>query len=88
VLGLVDDVADDRRLAALRPDLARTSLEYEALLTLLSERGRHTLSSIAGYHARELGLATPVRREVLEPKEAGVFASCVLKAARALEART
>jgi ATP/ADP translocase/HEAT repeat protein len=88
VLGLVDDVADDRRLAALRPDLARTSLEYEALLTLLSERGRHTLSSIAGYHARELGLATPVRREVLEPKETGVFASCVLKAARALEART
>ena len=88
VLGLVDDVADERRLAGLRPDLARTSIKYEALLTLLGERGRHTLSSIAGYHARELGLETHVRREILDSKETGVFASCVLKAARALDART
>jgi HEAT repeat protein len=88
VLGLVDDVADERRLAGLRPDLARTSIEYEALLTLLAERGRHTLSSIAGYHAQELGLAIDVRREVLGSKETGVFASCVLKAARALDAGT
>ena len=82
VLGLVDDVPDERRLAGLRPDLARTPIEYEALLTLLGERGRHTLSSIAGYHARELGLATDVRREVLESKETGVFASRVLEAAQ------
>jgi len=88
VLGLVDDVADERRLAGLRPDLARTSIEYEALLTLLCERGRHTLSSIAGYHARELGLATDVSPEVLESKETGTFASSVLEAARALDART
>ena len=88
VLGLVDDVPDERRLAGLRPDLARPSIEYEALLTLLGERGRHTLSSIAGYHARELGLAAHVGREVLESKETGAFASGVLEAARALGTKT
>jgi len=88
VLGLVDDVADDRRLAALRPDLARSSIDYETLLTVLGERGRQTLRSIAGYHARELGLATDVGAEVLESKETAVFASRVLEAARGLDAKT
>jgi hypothetical protein len=87
VLGLVDDVADERRLAGLRPDLARASMEYEALLTLLCDGRRQTLRSLAGYHAGELGLTMHVRREVLESKETGVFASGVLEAARALEAR-
>ena len=88
VLGLVDDVADERRLAGLRPDLARVSIGYEALLTVLGEGRRQTLRSLAGYHARELGLTMHVRREVLESKETGVFASRVLEAAQALDART
>ena len=88
VLGLVDDVADERRLAGLRPDLARAPIEYEALLTLLGDARRQTLRSLAGYHARELGLTIHIRREVLELKETGVFASRVLEAAQALEART
>ncbi len=87
VLGLVDDVADERRLAGLRPDLARASIEYEALLTLLGNGRRQTLRSLAGYHTRELGLTMHVRREVLESRETGVFASRVLEAAQALDAR-
>ena len=86
VLGLVDDVADERRLAGLRPDLARASIEYEALLTLLGDGHRQTLRSLAEYHARELGLTMHVRREVLESRDAGVFASRVLEAAQALDA--
>jgi hypothetical protein len=87
VLGLVDDVADEGRLAGLRPDLARASLEYEALLTLLGGGRRRTLGSLAGYHAGELGLTIHVRREDLESKDTGAFAAGVLEAARALEAR-
>jgi AAA family ATP:ADP antiporter len=87
VLGLVDDVADERRLAGLRPDLARASIAYEALLNLLGDGRRRTLRSLAGYHAGELGLTMPVRREDLESNETGVFALRVLEAARALEAR-
>jgi hypothetical protein len=88
VLGLVEDVSDERRLAGLRPDLARTSIEYEALLTLLGDGRRPTLRSLAEYHARELGLKISVRQEVLESPATGVFASRVLEAAQALEART
>jgi HEAT repeat protein len=87
VLGLVDDVADERRLAALRLDLARASIEYDALLTLLGNGRRRTLRSLAEYHAGELGLTMQVRPEVLELKETGVFAARVLEAARALEVR-
>jgi hypothetical protein len=88
VLGLVDDVADERRLAGLRPDLARAPIEYEALLILLCDGHRQTLRPLAAYHAREIGLTLPVRREVIESKEPGVYASRVLEAAQALEART
>jgi hypothetical protein len=87
VLGLVDDVADERRLAGLRPDLARISIEYGALLTLLGDGRRQTLRSLAAYHARELGVALHVRRDVLESKETGAFASRVLEAAQALDPR-
>ena len=87
VIGLVDDVADERRLAALRPDLARASIEYEALLTVLGDGRRLTLRSLAAYHARELGLTMHVRPEV-ESKETGVFASRVLEAAQALDTWT
>ena len=83
---IVDDVTDERRLAGLRPDLARASIAYEALLTLLGDGRRQTLRSLAEYHARELGLAMHVRREVLESRDAGVFASRVLEAAQALDA--
>ena len=86
VLGLVDDVADERRLAGLRPDLARASIAYEALLTLLGDGHRQTFRSLAEYHARELGVTLRVRREVLESKDTGVFASRVLEAAQALDA--
>src|SRR5207247_10624739 len=79
VLGLVDDVADERRLAGLRPDLARASIAYEALLTLLGDGHRQTLRSLAEYHARELGVTLRVRREVLESKDTGVSASRVLQ---------
>jgi hypothetical protein len=88
VLGLVDDVADERRLAAVRPELARASIEYEALLILLRNGRRQTLRALAGYHARELGLTLPVRREMLESQEVGVFASRVHEAAQALDAAT
>ena len=88
VLGLVDDVADERRLAGLRPDLARVSIAYEPLLALLGDGRRQTLRSLAGYHARELGLTMHVRREVRESKNTGVFASRVLEAAQALDATT
>jgi HEAT repeat protein len=88
VLGLVDDVADEHRLARLRPDLARASIDYEALLILLRDGRRPALRPLAGYHARELGLTMHVRREVLESKQTGVFASRVLEAAQALDERT
>jgi len=88
VLGLVDDVADERRLAILRPDLARAPIEYEALLILLRDGRRPALRPLAGYHARELGLRMHVRREVEESKHADVFASRVLEAAQTLDATT
>jgi len=84
----VDDVADERRLAGLRPDLARAPIEYEALVTRLATGRRRTLRSLAGYHARELGLTVQVQREVPESKETGVCDSRVLEAARTLDART
>jgi AAA family ATP:ADP antiporter len=88
VLGLVDDVQDERRLAGLRPDLARTAIEYDALLTVLGEGRRQMLRALAGYHARELALVLGVRPELLESKGTGVFASRVLEAAQALDAKT
>jgi HEAT repeat protein len=86
VLGLVDDVADERRLAGLRPDLAH-AIEYEALLTMLAEARRPTLRSLAAYHAGELGLTIRARREVVESGEPGGVASRVVEATRALDAR-
>jgi len=80
VLGLVDDVADERRLAAVRPELARAPIEYDTLVTLLSDGRRHTLRSLARYHARELGLTMRVQPEVRESKDTGVFTSLVLEA--------
>src|SRR5207253_11319707 len=69
VLGLVDDVPDERRLAGLRPNLARAPIEYEALLTLLGDGRRQTLRSLARYHARELGVTIYGRREVIDSKQ-------------------
>jgi len=88
VIGLVDDVADERRLAAVRPDLARTPIEYDALVTLLGDGRRQTLRSLARYHERELGLTPHVRSEARESRETGVFASRVHQAAEALDERT
>jgi hypothetical protein len=87
VLGLVDDVEDESRLAAVRPDLARSAIEYEALLGLLAQARRQTLRSLAAYHARELGLTLRVGQEVVEPGDTGIFASRLLEAARALDAK-
>jgi AAA family ATP:ADP antiporter len=87
VIGLVDDVGDEARLAGVRPDLSRAPLEYEALVTLLGDGRRQTLRSLARYHARELGLTMPARREDPELKDTGVFASRVLEAAQALDNR-
>jgi AAA family ATP:ADP antiporter len=87
VLGLVDDVADEHRLAELRPDLASAAIDYEGLLKLLVEARRQTLRSLAAYHAGELAIAIDVRSEVGESSEAGVFASRMLEAARALETK-
>ena len=78
VLGLVDDVADERRLAGLRPDAARDSIEYEALLTVLGNGRRPTLRSLAGYHARELGLTMHVRRAA--PRVEGRRRFCLTRA--------
>jgi len=88
VLGLVDEVADEHRLAAVRPDLAGTPLEYDALVTLLAAGRRQTLRSLARYHARELGLSIRVRPDVREPTQTSVFAARVLEAAEALGERT
>jgi len=88
VLGLVEDLPDERRLAALRPDLAHATIEYGVLLQLLADGRRATLRSLAEYHARELGWTISVRDEGLESSATGVFASRVLEAAQALEART
>jgi hypothetical protein len=85
VIGLVDDVADERRLATIRPELARAPLEYVALLKLLGNGRRQTLRSLARYHARELGLAMRVEPEAGEPRKTGVFASRVFEAAEALD---
>jgi ATP:ADP antiporter, AAA family len=88
VLGLVDEVADEHRLAAVRPNLARTPLEYDALVTLLADGRRPTVRSLARYHAREIGLSIRVRPDVRQPRETSVFASRVLEAAEALDDRT
>jgi hypothetical protein len=88
VLGLVDEVADEHRLAAVRPDLASTPLEYAALVTLLADGRRQTLRSLARYHAREIGLPIRVRPDVREPTETNLFAARVLQAAEALDDRT
>jgi ATP:ADP antiporter, AAA family len=87
IIGLVDDVADEGRLAAVRPELARAPIEYEALLTLLADGRRQTLRSLASYHARELGLAIGARPEAGETTSTGMFASRVLEAAEALNER-
>jgi ATP/ADP translocase len=86
VLGLVDDVDDEPRLASLRPDLARVPIEYDALLALMSRNRRETLRALADYHARELGLIDVARPDVLAPSAAGMFAARVHEAARAMGA--
>jgi ATP:ADP antiporter, AAA family len=85
VIGLVDDDVDERRLATVRPDLARAPIEYDALVTLLGGGRRQTLRSLARYHAREIGLTMRLRAEIREPKETSVFAARVLEAAEALD---
>lgn len=87
VLALVDEVADERRLEELSPDLASAVIDYQALLTLLIEARHETLRSLAGYHAGELGLTIDAKADVAESTEAGLFAAHLLKAARALEAK-
>jgi ATP:ADP antiporter, AAA family len=88
VLGLVDEVADEQRLAAVRPDLASAPLEYDTLVTLLAGDRRQTLRSLARYHAREIGLPIGVGPDFREPAEASMFASRVLEAAEALDELT
>jgi hypothetical protein len=85
VLALVDDVADERRLEELRPDLASAIIDYEALLTLLIEARHETLRSLAAYHAGELGLTIDAQGDAAESTQAGRFASHALEAAQAFE---
>jgi hypothetical protein len=66
----------------------RAPIDYDALLTVLGDERRQSLRSLAGHHARELGLTIHIRREILESKETGLFASRVLEAAQALDAET
>ena len=88
VLALVDDVADERRLAAVRPELARAPIGYDALVTLLGNGRRHTLRSLARYHARELRLTAGIRPRFREAEDTGVFSALVREAAQALDERT
>jgi HEAT repeat protein len=85
VIGLVDDDVDERRLATVRPALARAPIEYNALVTMLGDGRRQTLRSLARYHAREIGLPMRARPEVRDPKDTSVFAARVLEAAEALD---
>jgi ATP/ADP translocase len=88
VIGLVDDIDDDLRLAAVRPDLADAPMEYVALVNVLRDGRRQTLRALAEYHARELGLPPRVRRDVGQPKETGVFDARIREAAAAVAERT
>jgi len=86
VLGLVDDLSDDQRLSRVRPDLSRVHLGYKALVDLLAAGRRQVLSSLAAYHARELGWAMDAEGPGSESTATGAFVARVREAAAALEA--
>jgi ATP/ADP translocase/HEAT repeat protein len=80
VLALVDDAADDVRLAHAGPFYEAAPMDYEAVLVTLLESSSETMQSIAAYHVGELGLtALRGRLETIERRRTGFFVSRVVE---------
>jgi len=80
VLALVDDAADDVRLARAAPFYQAAPMDYEAVLVTLLESSSETMQSIAAYHVGELGLtALRGRLETIERRRTGFFVSRVVE---------
>lgn len=56
VMGLVDDISDERRLEEAGPYRERIPTEYEALLAHIIESTSEAVRDVAVYHIGELGL--------------------------------
>lgn len=67
LMGLTDELPESDRLAACRAYYKAEPLDYETLLLKLVEENSATLSSLAAYHAGELGIR--VLRDRLEHRQ-------------------